>query len=215
MFLTLFDFAGTFVFALSGATAGVRRRLDLFGVLVLSFAAGSAGGITRDVLIGALPPVAIRDWAYPVIAGVAALIVFFRYTLIERMKHPVQLFDAAGLALFAVLGTQKALMFGMNPLAAAMLGVLSGIGGGMLRDIMLAEIPTVLRAEVYAVAALAGAAVVVAGELLGIAPHLSMIAGGLLCFVLRVLAIRHNWQIAIAAPPPSEAPSETDDGPRS
>jgi uncharacterized membrane protein YeiH len=208
MFLTLFDFAGTFVFALSGATAGVRRRLDLFGVLVLSFAAGSAGGITRDVLIGALPPVAIRDWAYPVIAGVAALIVFLRYSLIERLKHPVQLFDAAGLALFAVLGTQKALMFGMNPLAAAMLGVLSGIGGGMLRDIMLAEIPTVLRAEVYAVAALAGAAVVVAGELLGIAPHLSMIAGGLLCFVLRVLAIRHNWQIAIAAPS-----SETDDGP--
>ncbi|MBS4048830.1 MAG: trimeric intracellular cation channel family protein [Alphaproteobacteria bacterium] len=212
MFLTLFDFAGTFVFALSGATAGVRRRLDLFGVLVLSFAAAAAGGITRDVLIGALPPVAIRDWAYPVIASVAALIVFVRYPLIERLKHPVQLFDAAGLALFAVLGTQKALMFGMNPLAAAMLGVLSGIGGGMLRDIMLAEIPTVLRAEVYAVAALAGAAVVVAGELLGIRPHLSMIAGGLLCFVLRVLAIRHNWQIAIAAPPSSEAPS--DDGPR-
>lgn len=205
MFLTLFDFAGTFVFALSGATAGVRRRLDLFGVLVLSFAAGSAGGITRDVLIGALPPVAIRDWAYPVIAGVAALIVFVRYPLIERLKHPVQLFDAAGLALFAVLGTQKALMFGMNPLAAAMLGVLSGIGGGMLRDIMLAEIPTVLRAEVYAVAALAGASVVVAGELLGISPHLSMIAGGLLCFVLRVLAIRHNWQIAIAAPPSDDS----------
>lgn len=201
MFLTLFDFAGTFVFALSGATAGVRRRLDLFGVLVLSFAAAAAGGILRDVLIGALPPVAIRDWAYPVIAGVAALIVFFQYPLIERLKHPVQLFDAAGLALFAVLGTQKALMFGMNPLAAAMLGVLSGIGGGMVRDIMLAGIPTVLRAEVYAVAALAGAAVVVAGELLGVPPHISMIAGGLLCFVLRVLAIRLNWQIAIAAPP--------------
>lgn len=204
MFLTLFDFAGTFVFALSGATAGVRRRLDLFGVLVLSFAAAAAGGITRDVLIGALPPVAIRDWAYPVIAGIAALIVFFRYPLIERMKHPVQLFDAAGLALFAVLGTQKALIFDMNPLAAAMLGVLSGIGGGMLRDIMLAEIPTVLRAEVYAVAALAGAAVVVAGELLGLAPHIGMIAGGLLCFVLRVLAIRYNWQIAIAAPPSAD-----------
>jgi uncharacterized membrane protein YeiH len=209
MLLTLFDFAGTFVFALSGATAGVRQRLDLFGVLVLSFAAAAAGGILRDVLIGALPPVAIRDWAYPVIAGVAALIVFFRYPLIERLKHPVQLFDAAGLALFAVLGTQKALMFGMNALAAAMLGVLSGIGGGMVRDIMLAGIPTVLRAEVYAIAALAGAAVVVAGELLAVPPHISMVAGGLLCFVLRVLAIRHNWQIAIAAPP-----SETDDGPR-
>jgi uncharacterized membrane protein YeiH len=201
MLLTLFDFAGTFVFALSGATAGVRRRLDLFGVLVLGFAAAAAGGILRDVLIGALPPVAIRDWAYPTIAGAAALIVFFRFSLIERLKHPVQLFDAAGLALFAVLGTQKALMFDMNPLAAAMLGVLSGIGGGMLRDIMLAEIPTVLRAEVYAVAALAGAGVVVAGDLLGLPPQMSMGAGGVLCFVLRVLAIRHNWQIAIAKPP--------------
>jgi uncharacterized membrane protein YeiH len=208
MLLTLFDFAGTFVFALSGATAGVRRRLDLFGVLVLGFAAAAAGGILRDVLIGALPPVAIRDWAYPAVAGVAALIVFFRYSLIERLKHPVQLFDAAGLALFAVLGTQKALMYDMNPLAAAMLGVLSGIGGGMVRDIMLAEIPTVLRAEVYAVAALAGAAVVVAGELLGVAPQIGMIAGGLLCFVLRVLAIRHNWQIAIAAPPPDAKPPD-------
>lgn len=208
MLLTLFDFAGTFVFALSGATAGVRRRLDLFGVLVLGFAAAAAGGILRDVLIGALPPVAIRDWAYPVIAGIAALIVFFQSALIERLKQPVQLFDAAGLALFAVLGTQKALMFGLNPLAAAMLGVLSGIGGGMARDIMLAEIPTVLRAEVYAVAALAGAAVVVAGEALGLPPHWGMIAGGLLCFIVRVLAIRRNWQIAVARPPEGSVPKD-------
>jgi uncharacterized membrane protein YeiH len=207
MLLTLFDFAGTFVFALSGATAGVRRRLDLFGVLVLGFAAATAGGITRDLLIGALPPVAIRDWAYPVIAAVAALIVFFQYPLIERLKHPVQVFDAAGLALFAVLGAQKALIYGLNPLAAVMLGVLSGIGGGMARDIMLAEIPTVLRAEVYAVAALLGAAVVVGVEALGLPAHLGMIAGGLLCFAVRVLAIRHNWQIAIARSP-EEGPPE-------
>lgn len=198
MLLTLFDFAGTFVFALSGATAGVRRRLDLFGVLVLGFAAASAGGIVRDLLIGALPPVAIRDWAYPVIAAVAALIGFFQYRQVEKLKHPVQLFDAAGLSLFAVLGAQKALIYGLNPLAAIMLGVLSGIGGGMARDIMLAEIPTVLRAEVYAVAALAGAAVVVTGHMLGIPFHVSIILGGLLCFVIRVLAIRRNWQIAVA-----------------
>lgn len=201
MLLTLFDFAGTFVFALSGATAGVRRRLDLFGVLVLGFAAASAGGILRDVLIGALPPVAIRDWAYPVIAGAAGLVVFFLPAQIERLKHPVQLFDAAGLALFAVLGTQKALMYDLNPLAAAMLGVLSGIGGGMARDIMLAEIPTVLRAEVYALAALAGAIVVVIGDMAGLPPLWGMLAGGLLCFGVRVLAIRRNWQIAVARPP--------------
>lgn len=200
MLLTLFDFAGTFVFALSGAVAGVRRRLDLFGVLVLSFAAASAGGIARDVLIGALPPAALRDWAYAAIAAAAALLVFFRYRLIERLKHPVQLFDAAGLALFAVLGTQKALAYGLNPVAAAMLGVLSGIGGGMARDIMLAEIPTVLRAEVYALAALAGAAVVVAADAFGLPHQAALVTGGLLCFTVRVLAIRRNWQIAVARP---------------
>jgi uncharacterized membrane protein YeiH len=205
MLLTLFDFAGTFVFALSGAVAGVRRRLDLFGVLVLSFAAASAGGIARDVMIGALPPAALRDWAYPAIASVAALLVFFRYRLIEKLQHPVQLFDAAGLALFAVLGTQKALAYGLNPVAAAMLGVLSGIGGGMARDIMLAEIPTVLRAEVYALAALAGAAVVVAADALALPHQAALVAGGLLCFAIRVLAIRRNWQIAVARPDDPQA----------
>ena len=198
MLLILFDYVGTFVFALSGATAGVRRRLDLFGVLVLSFAAASAGGIVRDVLIGALPPVAIRSWEYPCIALLAGLIVFFRHRLIERLKHPVQVFDAAGLALFAVIGAQKALAYDLNPLAAVMLGALSGIGGGMARDILLAEIPTVLKAEVYAVAALAGAAVVVAGNALELPMNSCIIAGGLLCFVIRILALRRGWNLAVA-----------------
>src|SRR3546814_7099488 len=114
MLLTTLDLAGTFVFALSGATAGVRRNLDLFGVLVLAYAASAAGGIARDVLIGALPPAAIRDWAYPVTAVVAGLLVFFRYGLMDRLKHPVQVFDAAGPAPFAVNGAQKALTYGLK-----------------------------------------------------------------------------------------------------
>lgn len=201
MLLTIFDLTGTFVFALSGATAGVRRRLDLFGVLVLAYAASAAGGIARDVLIDALPPAAIRDWAYPVTALAAGLLVFFCYGLVERLKHPVQIFDAAGLALFAVIGAQKALTYGINPLAAIMLGALSGIGGGMARDILLAEIPTVLRADVYAVAALAGAVVVVAGDAVGVPMQVGVIAGGILCFTVRLLAIRGRWQIAAAKLP--------------
>lgn len=204
MLLTTLDLAGTFVFALSGATAGVRRNLDLFGVLVLAYAASAAGGIARDVLIGALPPAAIRDWAYPVTAVAAGLLVFFRYGLVDRLKHPVQVFDAAGLALFAVIGAQKALAYGLNPLAAVMLGALSGIGGGMARDVLLAEIPTVLRAEVYAVAALAGAAVVVAGDALGIPLQVGVIAGGLLCFAVRLLAIKRGWHIAAAKLPQAD-----------
>ena len=158
--LLVLDLIGTFVFALSGAVAGVRERLDLFGVLVLSFAAASAGGIMRDLLIGAVPPAAISDWRYLAVSLLAGLVVFFWYPLSERLRNlrnHVLIFDAAGLALFAVVGTQKALGYRLNPVMAALLGVLTGIGGGMLREVLVAETPTVLRSELYAVAALAGA----------------------------------------------------------
>jgi uncharacterized membrane protein YeiH len=192
------DLTGTFVFALSGALAGVRRKLDLFGVLVLSFAAANSGGITRDVLIGAVPPAAISDWRYLVVSLVAGLITFYLSPTIERLRHPVLLFDAAGLALFAVAGAQKSLDYGLNPVMAMSLGMLTGIGGGMARDMLLAEIPTVLRSELYAVAALAGAGVVVAGHMLRLPTVPIAVAGVLLCFGLRVMAIRHGWQLPVA-----------------
>jgi uncharacterized membrane protein YeiH len=192
------DLAGTFVFALSGALAGVKRKLDLFGVLVLSFAAANAGGITRDVLIGAVPPAAISDWRYLVVSLVAGLITFYLSPAIVRLWSPVLLFDAAGLALFAVAGTQKSLDYGLNPVMAMSLGMLTGIGGGMMRDVLLAEIPAVLRSELYAVAALAGAAVVVIGHLLQLPAVPIAIAGVALCFGLRVMAIRHGWQLPVA-----------------
>src|SRR5690606_25561401 len=153
----------------SGGGAGVRERLDLFGVLVLSFVAATAGGITRDLLIGAVPPVAIGDWRYLAVSLLAGLIMFFWYPhsgRLRKLHNHVLIFDAAGLALFAVVGAQKALGYGINPVMAALLGMLSGIGGGMLRDVLLAHVPTVLGAELYAVAALAGAAVVVVGHVL-------------------------------------------------
>jgi uncharacterized membrane protein YeiH len=192
------DLAGTFVFALSGALAGVKRKLDLFGVLVLSFAAANAGGITRDVLIGAVPPAAISDWRYLVVSLVAGLITFYLSPAIVRLWSPVLLFDAAGLALFAVAGTQKSLDYGLNPVMATSLGMLTGIGGGMMRDVLLAEIPAVLRSELYAVAALAGAGVVVIGHLLQWPAVPIAIAGVALCFGLRVMAIRHGWQLPVA-----------------
>ena len=138
------DLTGTFVFALSGALAGVKRELDLFGVLVLSFAAANSGGITRDVLIGAVPPGAVNDWRYLGVSLFAGVITFYFSPLIVRMSNPVLLFDAAGLALFAVSGASKALAYGLNPVMAIALGMVTGIGGGMVRDVLLAEIPTVL-----------------------------------------------------------------------
>lgn len=199
--LVVFDLAGTFVFALSGAMMGVKHRLDLFGVLVLSYAAGNAGGITRDVLIGAVPPAAVRDWRYVAVSILAGLITFYWYRIINRLSSPVLVFDAAGLALFAVSGAGKALVFGAGPVAATLLGMLTGIGGGMLRDILVREIPTVLRTELYAVAALVGAVVVVLGSMLHLPTSGAAIAGAVLCFGLRILAMRRGWHLPTARPP--------------
>ena len=204
-FLVVLDLAGTFVFALSGAMAGVRHRLDLFGVLVLAFVAGNAGGITRDVLLGATPPPAIGDWHYIVVSLIAGLLTFRWQRLVARLKSPVLIFDAAGLALFAVTGAQKALAFHLNPLAAALLGALTGIGGGMVRDVLVTEVPTVLHADLYAVAALAGAAVVVIGDRLVLPSVVGVIAGAALCFGLRLTAIWRGWQLPVARQPAAAA----------
>jgi uncharacterized membrane protein YeiH len=192
------DLAGTFVFALSGAVAGVKRQLDLFGVLVLSFVAANTGGIVRDILIGAIPPGAISDWRYLGISLVAGLVTFYFPSAIIQRWSPVLLFDAAGLALFAVSGAQKALLHGLNPVMATLLGMLTGIGGGMARDVLLAEIPTVLRSDLYAVAALLGAAIVVIANMLQFSPEVAALVGAGLCFGLRILAIRHGWQLPVA-----------------
>ena len=203
--LIAFDLGGTFVFALSGATAGVKHRLDLFGVLVLSFAAGNSGGIARDVMIGAHPPAAMSDWRYIAVSMLAGLITFYWYRIINRVGSPVLVFDAAGLALFAVSGAGKALAFHAGPVAATLLGMLTGIGGGMVRDVLVAEIPTVLRTELYAVAALIGAAAVVIGRMLQLPTAVAAIVGAILCFGLRFAAMRRGWQL-----PRARVPNQSD-----
>ena len=202
--LLVLDLAGTFVFAISGAMLGVRRKLDIFGILVLSFAASSAGGIARDLLIGAVPPAAISDWRYLTVALAAGLLIFFCHSLIARLRPAILMFDAAGLALFAVAGTQKALTFGLNPLMAALLGMLTGIGGGIARDLLVARTPAVLQSDLYALAALAGAVLVVIGHGLNWPLVPTAIAGAGICFGLRVLAMRHGWNLPIARPIESE-----------
>ena len=200
----LLDLAGTFVFALSGAMAGVKHRLDLFGILVLSFAAANTGGILRDLLIGAVPPGAISDWHYLGVSLLAGLVTFCFPARIRQEWNPVLVFDAAGLALFAVTGAVKALSQGLNPVMATLLGMLTGIGGGIARDLLLAQIPTVLRADLYAVAALAGAAVVVTAHELQLSTSAAALVGAALCFGLRVMAIKHGWQLPKARVPRDE-----------
>jgi uncharacterized membrane protein YeiH len=195
--LTL-DLVGTFVFALSGATAGVRRHLDLFGVLVLSFVAANSGGIVRDVLIGATPPAAFSDWRYLGVSLLAGVTIFFWHPFIHRARNPVLLFDGAGLALFCVAGAQKALVFGLEPVMAALLGMLTGIGGGVARDVLLSNVPAVFRSDIYAVAALAGASVVVIGDALQWPTTPTACIGAALCFGLRLAAIRYGWHLPTA-----------------
>jgi uncharacterized membrane protein YeiH len=212
------DLVGTFVFALSGGMTGVRHRLDVFGVVVLSIAAGSAGGIARDLFLGAVPPAAIADWRYIAVSLLAGLVTFWAHRTIGRLRDAVLLLDAGGLSLFAVSGALKAFAFGLNPLAAVLLGTLSGIGGGILRDLLVAEVPIVLRAELYAVAGLAGASVIVIGQAVQIPATLAAIVGALLCFGLRVVALRRGWQLPVAGAkaktrdraPTAERESETE-----
>lgn len=210
-FLQVLDLCGTFVFALSGAMSGVKHRLDLFGVLVLSFAAGTAGGILRDVLLGAEPPPAIADWRYIGVALLAGLVTFRWSPIINRLRSSVLVLDAAGLALFAVSGALKALAFQLNPVAAVLLGILTGVGGGVARDVLVSEVPEIMRSELYAAAALAGAAVVVIGRQLQFPTPAVAVAGAALCFGLRILAIRRGWRLPIA--PFTGPTNESEPGP--
>jgi uncharacterized membrane protein YeiH len=192
------DLFGIFVFALSGAMSGIKHRLDLFGILVLSFAAANVGGIMRDLLIGAVPPPGIADWRYVAVSVLAGLATFHWGRIIDRLRNSVQIFDAGGLALFAVSGALKALAFNIHPVPAVLLGMLTGIGGGMVRDLLVAEVPAVLRGDVYALAALAGAAVVVGGRMLLVPSATIAIAGAIVCFTIRFVAIRRGWQLPYA-----------------
>ena len=208
--ILILDLCGTFAFAISGAMAGVRHRLDVFGVLVLSFVASSFGGIGRDLLIGAVPPAALTDWRYLAVSLTAGLVAFFWSSLIRTLRSSVLLLDAAGLAFFCVAGAEKALAFGLSPVMAALLGMLTGIGGGIMRDVLLAEVPAVLRSELYAVAALAGAGVVVGGEYCRLPSVVVSILGGLVCFGIRIIAIRRGWRLPVA--PERNRPKSGDEG---
>ena len=185
------------MFGLSGGSAAVRARLDLFGVLVLAGVVGLAGGITRDLLIG-VPPETFRDGRYLLAAGAAGVACFFASRGIERLHRSVLFFDAVGLSLFAVTGASKAAAAGMEPAQAVLLGAITGIGGGMLRDVLLREVPTVLRSDLYAIPALAGAAVVVTAHEAGSDAGAFAVAGAGLCLALRLIGMRYGVSIPTA-----------------
>jgi uncharacterized membrane protein YeiH len=194
------NLAGTFVFGLSGGLAAVRAKLDLFGVVVLSAVVALAGGITRDLLIGT-PPATFRDWRYLAAAGGAGLICFFARPALERVQRRVLVFDAFGLGLFCVTGATKALDFGLGPAQAIILGAITGIGGGMLRDVLLREVPTVLHHDLYAIPALLGAGVLVAAQKSGSTSPVFPVLGVAVCVAVRLAGLRYGVNVPTA---PSE-----------
>jgi uncharacterized membrane protein YeiH len=194
--LLVVDLLGTLVFAVEGAMAAIRADLDLLGLLVLSFATALGGGVIRDVLIGAVPPNSIRDWRYGTTAFIGGGMVFFFYQFFQSVPQPLMIaLDAAGLALFAVAGAEKALEFGINPLIAVLMGGVTGVGGGTVRDVLLTQVPGVLRTDIYAAAALAGATVVVVGVRIKMPRGLAMSLGAAVCFMLRMVAVWQHWNL--------------------
>ena len=186
---------------MEGAFAAIAGNLDFFGVMVVSFATALGGGVLRDVLIGASPPQAIRDWRYPAEAFATGGAVFILHHFAQQIRTALMVLDAAGLALFAVAGTQKALSYGIPPFIATLMGTVTGVGGGAIRDILLMRIPAVLRTDIYATAALVGSAVMVLGRKLGLHPTLAAVLGGVVCFVLRVCSVWFHWNLPKASTP--------------
>lgn len=194
--LLAIDLIGTLVFAVEGASAAVQANLDILGLMVLAFATALGGGIIRDVLIGAIPPNSIRDWRYPATAFLGGTVVFLQSSFINRV--PVSLvitLDAAGLALFAVAGAAKALDYKIHPFLAMLMGGITGVGGGTIRDVLLARVPSVLRSDVYAAAALAGAAAMILALKLKLRPAIATTIGIAVCFALRMIAVHLHWNL--------------------
>jgi uncharacterized membrane protein YeiH len=196
------DLAGTLLFAVEGATSAIAGRLDFLGLMVLAFATALAGGIIRDLLIGAAPPSSLRDWRYAFVAFAGGAIVFFFHRHVREIPESViMVLDAAALGLFAVAGTEKALVYNMHPFVAVLLGTITAVGGGTIRDVLLAQVPTVLRADVYATAAMAGSTIMVLGGRLGLPPSLAAALGGVSCFTLRVVSVWQHWNLPKVAGP--------------
>jgi uncharacterized membrane protein YeiH len=196
------DIAGTLVFAVEGALAAVNGNLDLIGLMVLAFCTALGGGVIRDILLGTLPPAALRDWRYPTVAFTGAALVFFLHPFVRAIPVPaLQVLDAAGLGIFAIAGTEKAMLRRMNPLVAVMLGTITGVGGGTIRDVLLNQIPNVLRFEVYATAALVGSTCMIAAKKLRFPSNLAAGIGGVTCFLLRVVSIWQHWNLPRVAGP--------------
>ncbi len=202
-FFFLTEIAGTVAFSISGAMLAIERRLDLFGVVFLGAVTAIGGGITRDIILGQVPPRAFLNYIYMLVAVLTALCVFVIAYLKRRQGKSIQFindtllnfFDAAGLGIFSVIGVQNTMNagFGENAFFCVFLGMTTGVGGGVLRDVLSRSTPSILRKHIYALASLAGALCYYL--LHPYFPTLSIVFSILLVVILRVLASRYRWTL--------------------
>ena len=199
--LVVLDLVGIFVFSVTGALVAVRKNLDLFAATVLAGVTGLGGGLLRDVLIGATPPAALADWRYLLVPLAAGLLTFAFHPVLGRLERVVTVFDAFGLALFCVTGALKAVDYGLGPLPAALLGMVTGIGGGIIRDVLAGRVPVIFEGVLYATPALAGAAVAVLLDRTDLPLAVVAAAGFSTCLGWRLLALVRGWRAPLPKGP--------------
>ena len=193
------DLVGTLALAVQGASVAAMKDLDALGIIVLSLATALGGGVMRDVILGAQPPEALRGWPMVTTALGGGLMTYFFFQAVEEIPEAaLVVIDAAGLSLLAVAGAEKALEYKLTPIAAVMIGAITGVGGFTIRDILLAEVPAVLRVDFLASAALIGATVLVLARAFRVSPEKAALLGGSVCFFLRVTAVWRHWQLPTA-----------------
>jgi len=193
--LYLLDMIGTAAFAASGAWAGVRREMDLLGVLVLGMVTAIGGGTLRDLLLGDTPPFCLKDENYLWLSLIVSLLVFFGHRHLNRLAHPLLYFDAIGLGTFVVIGTGKALAFNLGPFGAVLMGIMTATAGGVVRDVLSTRVPLILQREIYASACLFGAGLMVALQYTPLPENLTIILSAASVIMLRLLAISRNWAL--------------------
>jgi uncharacterized membrane protein YeiH len=201
--LLLLDLTGTFAFALNGALTALRAaRLDIVGVVTLGMITAVGGGTIRDVLLDSLPPATFLDWRYYAVAAAGGLIAFVFGRHLERLNTPINVLDAVGLALFAVTGASKAVGLGFGPAQAVVVGAITAVGGGTIRDVLIRRIPSVLSSGLYAIPALIGAAVAVVADELGMGGVATSIGAAVLCFAIRMVGVRYDLNAPFPPAPP-------------
>lgn len=197
-------YVGIVAFAASGALIGVRKRLDLFGVCVVGITTGIGGGIIRDLLLGIHPPTSLDHWPNLTVAFLTSLLVFVAHPVIDRVWRGVLLFDAFGMGLFAATGAAIALTSGGSSLSACLIGATTAVAGGVIRDILVNEVPLLLRRDLYAVPALLGSTTVAIIQASGLPDNLGLVVGTVLATGLRVLALWRRWNLPIARRLPAD-----------